>query len=67
MGARALLKETLGVIGRLSTVFSPRHPEIADERTAAVRRPETGRRKRPLLASPEICRKVLLIFFLWLL
>jgi hypothetical protein len=40
MGARGLLKETLGVIGRLSLAFSPPHPAIAaiDVARAAVER-----------------------------
>jgi hypothetical protein len=42
MGARGLLKETLGVIGRLSLAFSPPHPAIDEARAAAERSPETS-------------------------
>jgi len=44
MGARGLLKETLGVIGRLSLAFSPPHPAMAkidDAMAAAERSPKT--------------------------
>jgi hypothetical protein len=40
MGARGLLKETLGVIGRLSLAFSPPHPAmiVKDDATAVTER-----------------------------
>jgi hypothetical protein len=53
MGARGLLKETLGVIGRLSPVFFSPHPAIAKAKAAAMSA-EIGL---------ERCR--ILLFLLW--